>query len=243
MSFTGYRVDDFRPFAFVTHDGGRHWQEITANLPQGPINVIKEDPRSREVLYVGTEFGVFVSLNAGDDWHALRQGIPRVAVHDLLIHPRDRDLVVGTHGRGIFIMDDVTPLQELAAMKADSAAHLFSLREAVAYRSTGTQSISGDRPVRTPNPPSGAVISYFLKSSQKKEAVKLSILNSEFEPVTTLPAEVEAGFHRLAWGLRATAGRRFAPPVEPGTYYVELQVGDQRLRRPVEVLSDPPNAD
>ena len=242
VTFTGYREDDFRPFVFVTTDGGKTWKSISSNLPLGPVNVIAEDPRDERVLYVGTEFGVFVSVDMGKNWRALDQGIPRVAVHDLVVHPRDRDLVVGTHARGIFILDDITPLQEFAALESNPTAHLFSLREAVAYRSTATQSISGNRKVLTPNPPYGVIVSYFLQSAQEKDQIKLTVLDRNLKPVVSLKAPAEAGFHRVVWDLKRTSARRFSPAVAPGTFFLELQVGEDRMRQIVEVLEDKPVA-
>ncbi len=238
VSFTGYREDDFRPFVFMTSDGGRHWRSIVGDLPEGPVNVVREDPRNGRVLYVGTEFGVYVSLNRGRRWRMLDQGIPRAPVHDLLVHPRDRDLIAGTHGRGIFVIDDITPLQEIDKRKEEDVVQLFSLREAVAYRFVATQQISGDRRVLAPNPPYGAIISYWLKSAVKPEDFELSIVDASWEKVAAVKGPTDAGFHRVHWDLRRQAGRRFARPVAPGTYFVQLRVGKQVLRQPVEVLAD-----
>lgn len=238
VSFTGYREDDFRPFVFMTSDGGRHWQSIVGDLPEGPVNVIREDPRNGRVLYVGTEFGVYVSLDRGRRWRMLDQGIPRAPVHDLLVHPRDRDLIAGTHGRGIFVIDDITPLQEVGKRKEGDVVQLFSLREAVAYRFVATQQISGDRRVLAPNPPYGAIISYWLKSAVKPEDFELSIVDASLEKVAVVKGPTDAGFHRVQWDLRSGTGRRFARAVAPGTYFVQLRVGKKVLRQPVEVLAD-----
>ncbi len=238
VSFTGYREDDFRPFVFMTSDGGRHWQSIVGDLPEGPVNVIREDPRNGRVLYVGTEFGVYVSLDRGRRWRMLNQGIPRAPIHDLLVHPRDRDLIAGTHGRGIFVIDDITPFQEIDKRKEGDVVQLFSLREAVAYRFVATQQISGDRRVLAPNPPYGAIISYWLKSAVKPEDFELSIVDASLEKVAVVKGPTDAGFHRVNWDLRSGTGRRFARPVAPGTYFVQLRVGKKVLRQPVEVLAD-----
>ena len=240
VSFTGYREDDFRPFLFVTHDGGRSWQNLANGLPEGPINVVREDPRRKNVLYVGTEFGVFVSVDGGNKWVALEAGMPRAPVHDLHVHPRDRDLVAGTHGRGIFVLDDITSLQEFTEREAKAPAHLFSLREAVAYRRVATQHISGDRRVMAPNPPDGAIISYWLESSVAKEDFALAVLDADFQQVRKLKGPTEPGFHRVVWDLRRDGGGRLGTRVAPGTYYIQLKVRKRTWRRPVQVLEDVP---
>jgi photosystem II stability/assembly factor-like uncharacterized protein len=104
-SFTGYRDDDFSAYLYRSHDFGQTWTSMVSNLPAEPINVIAEDPRHPDILYVGTDLGVYVSLNQGKTWTSLCSGLPTTAVHDLLVHPRDHELVIGTHGRGVFIMD------------------------------------------------------------------------------------------------------------------------------------------
>jgi hypothetical protein len=133
-------------------------------------------------------------------------------------------------------------LQEFAALESNPTAHLFSLREAVAYRSTATQSISGNRKVMTPNPPYGVIVSYFLQSSQEKDQIKLTVLDRNLKPVVSLKAPAKAGFHRVVWDLKRTSARRFSPSVAPGTYFLELQVGEERMRQIVEVLEDKPVA-
>src|SRR5262249_34523655 len=102
LAIDRHRNDDRRPYVFRTIDYGASWQNITKDLPaDGPVLVIREDPRNKDLLFAGTEFGLFVSLDAGSSWQRFKAGLPAVAVHDLVIHPRDRDLVIGTHGRSI----------------------------------------------------------------------------------------------------------------------------------------------
>ena len=105
VSLTGYREDDFKPYLYVSNKMGRQWRSITSNLPLESINVIREDPRDPSVLYVGTDLGVYVTLDQGKVWYSLCSGLPTTPVHDLVIHPRELELVIGTHGRGVFILD------------------------------------------------------------------------------------------------------------------------------------------
>ena len=120
VSYTGRRRDDFRPFVYKTTDFGRSWKSISSNLPvDEPVNVIREDHKNPNLLFVGTEKAVHVSLNGGDRWIRMQNNMPTAGVHDIVIHPRENDLVVGTHGRGSYIAD-ISPLQEL---KPEVLAH------------------------------------------------------------------------------------------------------------------------
>ena len=115
LSIDRHRNDYRAPYVFKTTDYGETWQSLVNNLPPaGPVHVIRADARNRNLLYVGTEFGLFLSLDGGASWQRQTHGLPTVPVHDVVVHPRDRELVIGTHGRGIYIMD-VAPLQELTA--------------------------------------------------------------------------------------------------------------------------------
>ena len=105
LSYTGYRRDDFRPFVYKTTDFGESWTDISANLPPGPINVIREHHTNPDLLFVGTEFQVWVSIDGGGNWTSMKLDMPTSPVHDMKIHPRENDLVVATHGRGIYIAD------------------------------------------------------------------------------------------------------------------------------------------
>src|SRR4029453_10888905 len=113
VAIDNHRNDDLKPYLFVTRDYGATWTSITNNLPTGNVNVVREDAKNKSLLFVGTEFGVFVSLNGGAEWKKFMTGLPTVRVDDLLIHPRDNDLIAGTHGRGVWIIDDITPLQRM----------------------------------------------------------------------------------------------------------------------------------
>ena len=116
LAVDGHRLDDLKPYLFVTRDYGATWTSIVNNLPKwGTVNVIVEDPKNKDLLFAGTEFGVYVSLNGGAEWKPLMSGMPTMRIDDILIHPRDNDLIVGTHGRGIFILDDISPLQQMIA--------------------------------------------------------------------------------------------------------------------------------
>ncbi len=133
LSLNGYRNDDISAYLYRTDNSGEAWQDISNNLPAEAVNVIKEDPVNENVLYVGTDRGVYVSLDGGDQWSTMGSGLPNVPVHDLVIHPRDRELVAGTHGRSIWIIDAL-PVQELTADVLDSPVHVFYIDDVQASR-------------------------------------------------------------------------------------------------------------
>jgi photosystem II stability/assembly factor-like uncharacterized protein len=231
------RLDDQRPHIYRTHDGGKTWQEIVRRLPDNaPVNAVREDPVRKGLLFAATERAVFVSFNDGDDWQPLRQNMPATSIRDLVIH--QNDIVVGTHGRSFWILDDITPLRHLSAAIAATDVTLFP--PAAAYRvrrSVGTDTpLPPDEPV-APNPPDGAVIDYRLKVAAT-DPVTLEILDAtgklvrrfastdvqelvdpnslEIDPRWIRPARIlpsAAGTHRFVWDLHypppAHAPRRY----------------------------------
>ena len=160
-----HRLDDYKPYIYRTSDGGRHWTLIADGIPDGSfVNVVREDPVKPGLLYAGTEFGVYVSFDDGDHWQSLQQNLPITSVRDIDVH--GDDLVIATHGRAFWIMDDVTPLRQLTQKVAQSGAWLF--KPALAYRVmpagfTGTP-LPKDEP-RGENPPFGAYLDYYLESA------------------------------------------------------------------------------
>jgi photosystem II stability/assembly factor-like uncharacterized protein len=204
LAVDGHRSDDLKPYLFVTRDYGQTWTSIVNNLPSlGTVNVVREDPKNKDLLYVGTEFGFFISLNGGAEWKQFMSGLPRVRIDDILIHPRDNDIIVGTHGRGIYILDDVTPLQQLSNKVTDADVHLFDVRPGVIWlndirlsRSTG-----GSKLFRGANPPPGTAISYYLKSAPQGD-VKITVTDYSGKVVRNITGTKEVGVNRMQWNLR-----------------------------------------
>jgi len=162
VTFDGHRDDNFRPYVYVTNDFGRTFRSLAAGLPQDfYVHVIREDPRRKELLFLGTEYAPFVSLDAGQTWARLGRGLPTVPVHDIVIHPRDRIAVAGTHGRSIYTMD-IGPLEELTDSAQSSTVALFAVDPAVLYTPRGGQASVGSKLFSAPNPPFGARIAYRL---------------------------------------------------------------------------------
>ena len=264
VSFDGHRTDDHKPYIFKTTDFGATWAPLASNLPPGNVNVVREDPRSPHLLYAGTEHGFYVSLNGGREWKEFMNGLPRVRVDDVMVHPRDNDLILGTHGRSIWIMDDITPLQQLSEQVMTAEAHLFDVRPATRWltdiqRASG---LGGAKYFRGQNPAGGTTISYLLKAAPSGD-VKITISNMRGELVRELTGTKNVGLNRVPWNLspnpppqpaggrqggggggggrgRGGAGASFMNPqaVEAGSYVVKLNVGGKDYVKTVLVEND-----
>ena len=207
-----HRDDDFGPYAFKTSDYGQTWTPIKGDLPaKGYVHVVREDLKVKSLLYAGTELGVFASWDGGARWVSIRNNLPPVAVNDIAIHPRDNDLILGKHGRGIWILDNVTPLQQLAqAMVAD--VHLFDIRPATRYQMWGKDASLGQKTFAAPNPPAGALIDYYLKADTS-EPVTITVADKSGKTIRTLRSTAnKAGVNRAVWDLRYDA-----PTPAPGS--------------------------
>jgi len=257
-SFDRHMLDDFKPYLYKTSDFGRTWTNVTGNLPEKAyVWVVKEDPKNPNVIYAGTELGIYVSLTGGKNWISLcLKNLPTVAVHDILIHPRDNDLIIGTHGRSIWVFDDVSFLQELSPDTQAGDAHLFTVRPALRYTTKPTRYGIGDKVFSGSNPPYGALITYYLKEKPEKSIpVNLEILDEAGRQIRILKnIPREAGLNRVNWDLRFEGPRPRremrveedfffrgpqGPQSLPGTYTVRLHLGDHTFEKPVEVRLDP----
>ena len=258
VAFDRHMLDDFRPYIFKTSDSGKSWTNISGNLPaKAYVQVIREDPKNRNLLYAGTELGLFASYNGGKEWIPLNlKNLPNVSVHDILVHPRENDLILATHGRSLWIFDDATPIQQLTPQILSSNAYLFSVRPALRYASRFTRYGTGDKQFAGPNPPTGALITYYLKDKlDEKATLKLQIFDRDGKLVQDIerPSR-EKGLNRTAWNLRlggpevrrppteeqlAFGGAARGPQVLPGTYTVKLTVNDKVYEERVEVKLEP----
>jgi photosystem II stability/assembly factor-like uncharacterized protein len=212
------RLDDMNPHIFRTHDGGKTWTEINNGIPGGaPVNVVREDPKRKGLLFAGTETQVYFSIDDGDHWQSLRLNMAPSSVRDLVI--KDDDVVAGTHGRGIWILDDITPLRQIDQKTIDNDG-LFKPQAALRVRwNTNTDTpLPPDEP-RAANPPEGAIINYYLKAAASGPVTleiygadnKLVRRYSSADPVTPLPdpakdAPLPLYWYRQPQGLSAAAG-------------------------------------
>ena len=231
LSVWAYRTGNYAPLVYRTADLGRTWQAIAGDLPaDGPVRVIREDPFRANLLYAGTQFGLFVSLDGGTRWTRFA-GLPTVPVDDLVVHPRDRDLVIATHGRSLYIVDDVRPLQELTPAVLGKPAHLFPIRAVEGYDPLpGWGDSGGSSHFRGANPPQGAIITVWLREFTGDKA-SLTVKSASGTPVANLTLPGTPGFNRVAWNLKPSKdliseyggeGDRF---VKPGEYEVTLSYG------------------
>jgi len=262
VSVDRHMFDDFKPYAFKTTDGGKTFVSIAGNLPEKAyVQVIKEDPKNARLLYAGTELGLFVTFDGGGKWQRLElKNMPHVAVHDLLVHPRENDLVVATHGRGLAILDDITGLQQMDATIAAKTGHLFAPRAGLRMGASNDNGWMGDQNYYGPNPMAGAMLTYWLKEKPSKDKpLKIEIFDGKNQRIAAVLNPIgEAGMNRVAWNLRheAPAARRepsgtadpeVGPGANPGAvlalpgrYSVKLMLGaDVVSEQVLEVKLDP----
>lgn len=258
VAFEHHWFDDFHPYLYKTTDFGKTFTKISGNLPENDyIWVVKEDPKNPQLLYVGGELGLHVSFTGGNDWVRMHlKNLPPVAVRDILVHPRENDLILATHGRSLWILDDVSPLQQMSAQVVSQSAYLFGMRPALRFdgggRGGGGVGQAGNKPFAGPNPAYGAPITYYLKA---RGPAKIEILDGGKVIRDLGPIPQDAGLNRVTWDLRyqgphtrraagddTGGGFRFpavGPLVLPGKYTVRLTAGGQTLTRELEVRLDP----
>jgi photosystem II stability/assembly factor-like uncharacterized protein len=194
VSFNNYRNDDATAMVYVSDDLGSSWRSISSNLPAEAVNVVREDPVNGDVLYVGTDRGVYVSINRGSSWQAFDAGLPNVPVHDLVIHPRDREIVAGTHGRSVWIADAL-PVQELTEKVRNEAVHVFPVDPLQAGRGwRGRASRWFDETSELPR----RTISYWAAADGKGS---LRILDGKKRPLKEIAVDARRGINTLEWDL------------------------------------------
>jgi photosystem II stability/assembly factor-like uncharacterized protein len=251
---SGWHRDVYRPYVFKTEDFGATWSSVTGNLPEGTVYGIVEDRKNPNLLFVGTEMGVYVTLDGGRNWAPFGSNLPANAlVVDLLIHPREYDLIVATHGRGLFVTD-ITPLQEMKDKFGQDDVFLFDVESKIqwTYARTGISGNQGERQFTAPNEPNGLVINYYLKNPAAAK-VMIRILAPSGDEVATLEGKAAAGLNSVVWDMRrgqsqqaqpaATGrgpqGRGMASRAAPGDYVVVLEIGEKKLSKRTTIRKMP----
>ncbi len=263
VAFDNHTNDDYNSYVYASVDGGNNFRQISEGLPRGQVVMtVTEDPKNPSVLYAGTEFGVFVTTDRGGSWTRLRSGLPTVPIHEIVFHPRDNDMILATHGRSIWILDDATPIQQ-AAEALRTEAFLFGIRQAMQFNPANDRGFMTDKPFRGRNPTFGAPISYYLKDASTEVALRIrdaagtvvrELRGSDLRNAT------KAGINRVYWDLRyqplppqpgqgggpggggggfGFGGGNNGPFVLPGEYRVTLVVGGRDVAtKPVRVIGD-----
>ena len=195
VSYTGLRRDDFRPFVYKTTDFGETWSTIAANLPSGSINVIREHHKNPDLLFLGTDFAVYVSIDGGKNWNKMKNNMPIQPVHDLKIHPRENDIIVATHGRGIYIAD-ISPLAGLTEEVLAKDAHLFCVQSKVRWVNNNMREYSNAN-FNGRSEPIGISIYYYLKQKPQGD-LKIKVYNGNML-INEIEGKAESGLHKVVW--------------------------------------------
>jgi photosystem II stability/assembly factor-like uncharacterized protein len=205
VTFDAHRDNDLKPYVFRTEDFGRTWAPLVRGLPtEGPVNVIREHPRNPNLLFVGTEQALFVSTDRGREWRRWKANLPTTLYDDLVIHPRDNDLILGTHGRSLYVFDDLSPLVEWTPETARQPVRLFSIRPATLFNYWEATSYRGQAAYAGENPAEGAIVSYHL--ARAADSVAVTVTNAAGRVVRRLRGPGAAGvIQRVAWDLRHEA--------------------------------------
>jgi photosystem II stability/assembly factor-like uncharacterized protein len=252
-SFDLHTFGDMRPYAYRTADYGKTWTPVVAQNGnvRGYAHVIRQDLVNPNLVFLGTELGLWISLDGGNQWAQYKGAdLPNVAVRDLVIHPRDNDLVIATHGRGIWIVDDITPLRALTPENLARESFFIDSKPAVQRIRAFGGWVNGDAAFEGPNPPNDAVITYYQKKRHIFGDLKLEVLDAEGKVVGTIPSGKRRGLSRVTWSMREKAPRippaasgagsaTTGPRVLPGTYTVRMTREKNVYTTPLQVVGDP----
>ena len=201
-TFDGHYNDDYRPYVYVSEDYGQSWRSLSQGLPETSVNRIREHPRTSRLLFLAHEKGVSASIDGGANWISLNTNLPSVPVDDLVIHPRENDLVIGTHGRSIWILDDIGPLEALTPEVLASDVHLLPIKRARQCSIYSPQAWFGAGQFFAPNPDYGAGITYYLGKASADKKVGINIHDGQGNLIRKLEGPGERGLNRIFWDLR-----------------------------------------
>lgn len=254
VAFDRHTFGDMAPYVFVTRDYGKSWTALISPRENkgihGYVHVIKQDPIKPSLLYAGTEFGLWISIDGGGHWAQFKGGdFPAVAVRDIAIQNRDSDLVLATHGRGIWIIDDVTPLRSLDATLLNREASFLPSRPTQQRIDAFGGWMNGDAAFTGPNPSYGAAITYYQRSRHLFGKLNIDVLDGSGKVIDTLPASVRRGINRVEWSMQSKAPRVppaaqvafnsiVGPRVVPGTYTIRMTKNGEVFETKLDVELD-----
>ena len=229
VSFTGFREDDTRSYLFASSDTGRTWRSIVANLPNESINVVKEDPTDADILFVGTDLGVYVSRDRGSHWESLSGTLPSTPVQDLTIQSRDSELVIGTHGRGAWILD-IAPIRDRTAVETATALRVFPVRSVISDYFPW-ETVPGDR--------RGRNVARVQIATAVAGAASIAVSDSTGRVVRRWQQPVTRGVNTVVWDMQAERAAGGLDDARPSRYSVQVSIGDARASGALEVIADP----
>jgi len=249
-AFDGHRSGDCNTYLFKTMDYGQTWVSLSNATIEGYAHVIKQDPVKNDLLYAGTEFGLFISIDGGGHWARFTGNLPRVPVMDIVIHPRESDIILATHGRGIFIIDDISPLRSITSEVLDADLAFLKSKPAIIKTLTGRQGWPGGDEFVGANPEEVLNITYFLKRRHIFGTMKIEIYDDKGKLIKTLPGGKRRGINRINWALRLkppkipkssilSTGSMLGPDVPEGLYSVKLVKGKKTYTTKIQILTDP----
>jgi photosystem II stability/assembly factor-like uncharacterized protein len=252
VTLDGHMTGDMSAHVFKTTDFGRTWQALATPDVKGYAHVVKEDLVNRDLLFVGTESGLFVSLDGGRQWEQFTSGLPNVAVRDIAIHPRDHDVVLATHGRSLYVIDDITPLRTLTPAVLEAEAAFLQARPQWMVNGTSDFGFNGDGEFIGRSPAEAAVITYYLKKRHMFGDLKLEIYDASGSKLATVNGGKRKGINRVEWSMRSDAPRfapgsgiipnlaaLLGPRVLDGTYSVKLIKGTETYITQLTLVPDP----
>jgi photosystem II stability/assembly factor-like uncharacterized protein len=248
----GHATGDMKTYVFKTTDFGQTWKPLVTDALSSYAHVVREDLVNPDLLFLGTETGLFISVDGGAAWARFTGGFPHVAVRDIAVHPRESDLLIATHGRGMYILDDVTPLRKLSRDVLEQEVALLPSRPSALAIPSSVQDFPGDDEYIGPNPEEAAAIAYYLKKRHLVGDLKLEVYDAQGALITTLPGGKRKGINRVLWPMRMKPPKMpggntvvqepfsfFGPRVQAGTYTVKLIKGSQTLDTQVVLVPDP----
>jgi photosystem II stability/assembly factor-like uncharacterized protein len=256
-TFDNHMFGDHKTYLARSADRGKTWTLLSSSEFTGFAHKIKEDLKNKELLFLGTEMGLFATTDGGANWFRMKNRIPDYTlVRDIQIHPVTNDLVLGTHGRGVIVVDDITPMRELTASITEKEVHLMPVKPVtLSMGKFGDGGFPNTGGWNAGNPPSIPPIQYYLKDRVNSGDVRIDILDPEGRMVQTMPGTKRKGINKVYWNLRmtppkvASGGTKLdfagftAPMVMPGTYTVKLTVGDKTYTEPITLLHDEENTE